>query len=161
MTIQQDKAVTMHYHLTNADGQVLDSSRGSDPLTYLHGTGTIIAGLERELTGLDIGATKTVQVAAADGYGEYDTNRVQTLSRQALQGVDNLEVGMQLQGRGPDGQTLMVYVTEIHDDTVIVDENHPLAGMDLTFEIEIIAIRDATSEELSHGHAHDGDGHHH
>ncbi len=82
MTIEKDKVVSMHYHLTNSDdGQVLDSSRGAEPLTYLHGAGTIIPGLERELSGLDVGATKTVAVTAADAYGEYDDNMVQTLSR--------------------------------------------------------------------------------
>jgi FKBP-type peptidyl-prolyl cis-trans isomerase SlyD len=162
MTIQKDKVVTMHYHLTNSDdGQVLDSSRGSDPLIYLHGTGSIISGLEQELAGLDVGATKTVRVAAADAYGDYDEEMVQTLPREEFTGIDNLEVGMRLQAQDQDGNTFDVHVAQLDGDTVVIDGNHPLAGMPLTFEIEIVAIRDATAEELRHGHAHGEGGHHH
>lgn len=155
MTIQNDKVVTMHYHLTNSDdGQVLDSSRGSEPLTYLHGAGSIIPGLERELAGLDVGATKTVQVTAADAYGEYNDDMVQTLPRKEFEGTENLQVGMQLQTQDQDGNTFSVHVAQIEGDEVMIDGNHPLAGMPLTFEIEIVAVRDATAEELQHGHAH-------
>jgi FKBP-type peptidyl-prolyl cis-trans isomerase SlyD len=162
MTIQKDKVVTMHYHLTNSDdGQVLDSSRGSDPLIYVHGTGSIISGLEQELAGLDVGATKTVQVAATDAYGDYDEEMVQTLPREEFAGIDNLEVGMRLQAQDQDGNTFDVHVAQLDGDTVVIDGNHPLAGMPLTFEIEIVAIRDATAEELRHGHAHGEGGHHH
>lgn len=162
MTIQKDKVVTMHYHLTNTDdGQVLDSSRGSDPLTYLHGTGSLIPGLEQELSGLDVGATKTVQVAAADAYGEYDDNMVQTLPREEFAGIDNLEVGMRLQAQDQNGNTFSVHVRQIGGNHVVIDGNHPLAGMPLTFEIEIVAVRDATAEELQHGHAHGEEGNHH
>ncbi|WP_089718758.1 FKBP-type peptidyl-prolyl cis-trans isomerase [Candidatus Entotheonella palauensis] len=162
MTIQKDKVVTMHYHLTNSDdGQVLDSSRGNQPLTYLHGTGSLIPGLERELAGLDVGATKTVQVGAADAYGEYDDEMVQTLPRSEFAGIDHLEVGMRLQAQNQDGNTFTVHIAQIEGDQVMIDGNHPLAGMPLTFEIEIVAIRDATTEELQHGHAHGEGGHHH
>ena len=163
MTIQNDKVVTMHYHLTNTDdGQVLDSSRGSNPLTYLHGTGSLIPGLERALDGLDVGATKTVEVAAADAYGEYDDEMVQTLPRDEFAGIDKLEVGMRLQARDQDGNTFHVHVAQINGNDVVIDGNHPLAGVPLTFEVEIVAIRDATAEELQHGHAHgEGEHHHH
>ena len=161
MTIQQEKVVTMHYHLTNAEGEVLDSSRDSEPLTYLHGAGNLIPGLERELTGLAAGMSKTVQVEPSEAYGEYDTGMVETLPRQALDGIDNLQVDMELQAQSQDGQTTIVRVAEINDDTVVVDANHPLAGMTLTFEVEIVEIRDATTEELTHGHAHGAGGHHH
>ncbi len=162
MTIQKDKIVSMHYHLTNTnDGQVLDSSQGSDPLTYLHGSGTIIPGLERALDGLDVGATKTVQVAPADAYGEFDEEMVQTLPRQDFDGIENLEVGMRLQAQDQDGNEFVVHVASIENDTVVIDGNHPLAGVPLTFDIEIVAVRDATAEELEHGHAHGEGGHHH
>ena len=161
MTIQNDKVVTMHYHLTDSDGQVLDSSHGSDPLTYLHGAGHIIQGLEQALTGLDVGATKTVEVAPADAYGEHDANAIQTVPRQELAGIANLEVGMQLQAQHPDGRTVTLFVKEIREQEVILDSNHPLAGMALTFDVEIMEIRDATAEELSHGHVHGEGGHHH
>ena len=162
MTIEKDKVVTMHYHLTNTDdGEVLDSSRGGDPLTYLHGAGSLVPGLERELAGLDVGAAKTVQVAAADAYGDYDDDMVQKLPRADFAGIDNLEVGMRLQAQDQDGNTFSVHVAQIEGDEVVIDGNHPLAGMPLTFEIEIVAIRDATTEELQHGHAHGEEGHHH
>ena len=163
MTIQNDKVVTMHFHLTDSTGQMVDSSRGNDPLTYLHGAGSLVPGLERELTGLDVGATKTVHVAAAEGYGERDASRVQSIPLQALAGLDDIRVGSTLKGRGPDGQTVTGMITDIQDDTelVILDTNHPLAGVDLTFEIEILAVRDATAEELTHGHAHGAEGHSH
>lgn len=161
MTIQNDKVVTLHYHLTNAVGQVIESSRGSDPLTYLHGTGTILSSLENELTGLDVGATKTVELAPADAYGEHDATKIETLPRGAFDQVPNLEVGMLLEGQDRDGQTFTVHVTDIREDSVVIDANHPLAGETLTFEIEVLDIRDATSEELTHGHVHEEGGHHH
>jgi FKBP-type peptidyl-prolyl cis-trans isomerase SlyD len=161
MTIQQAKVVTMHYHLTNAQGEVLDSSRGSEPLTYLHGVGNLIPGLEHALTGLDVGMSKTVQVEPSKGYGEYDEGLVEALPRQDLAGIEDLQVGMQLQAQSDDGHTMIVRVMDIYDDTVVVDGNHPLAGVTLTFEVDIMAVREATAEELEHGHAHDSGTHHH
>ncbi len=162
MTIQKDKVVTMHYHLTNTDdGQVLDSSQGSDPLTYLHGSGTIIPGLEEALSGLDVGATKKVQVEPADAYGEFDEEMVQNLPRTDFDGIENLEVGMRLQAQDQDGNEFVVHIASIEEDEVMIDGNHPLAGIPLTFEIEIVALRDATAEELEHGHAHGEGDHHH
>jgi FKBP-type peptidyl-prolyl cis-trans isomerase SlyD len=160
MTIQNDTVVTIHYHLTNADGEVLDSSRGSEPLTYLHGAGNIVPGLERALMSLDVGATTTVQLAPIEAYGEYNADMVQHVPQEALAEIEDLEIGMQLQAQDPNGQTFVVYVTEIRDDVVVVDANHPLAGVDLTFDIEIVDVRDATTEELSHGHVHSPGGHH-
>lgn len=162
MTIQKDKVVTMHYHLTNTDdGQVLDSSQGGDPLTYLHASGTIIPGLEQALAGLDVGATTTVQVAPADAYGEFDEQMVQNLPRAEFDGIDNLEVGMRLQAQDQDGNEFVVHIASIEGDEVVIDGNHPLAGVPFTFEIEIVAVRDATTEELEHGHAHGEGDHHH
>jgi FKBP-type peptidyl-prolyl cis-trans isomerase SlyD len=161
MTIQPNKVVTLHYHLTNAEGQVIESSRGSDPLTYLHGTGTLLASLEDALTGLDIGSMKTVELTPAAAYGEHDATKVETLPRGAFDQVPNLEVGMLLEGQDPDGQTFTVHVMDIREDTVVIDANHPLAGETLTFAIEVLAIRDATSDELTHGHVHEEGGHHH
>jgi FKBP-type peptidyl-prolyl cis-trans isomerase SlyD len=161
MSIQNNKVVTMHYHLTNAEGQVIESSRESEPLTYLHGAGIILTILENALTGLDVGATKTVEVAPADAYGEHDATKIETLPRGAFAQVPNLEVGMQLQGQDPHGETFTVWVMDIREDTVVIDANHPLAGETLTFEIEVLDIRDATAEELSHGHVHEEGDHHH
>jgi FKBP-type peptidyl-prolyl cis-trans isomerase SlyD len=161
MTIQHNRVVTLHYHLTNAEGEVIESSRGSEPLTYLHGTGALLPSLELALTGLDVGATKTVELAPADAYGEHDATKVETLPRAAFNQVPDLEIGMLLEGQDPNGLTITVHVMDIREDTVVIDANHPLAGETLTFAIKVLAIRDATSEELTHGHVHEDGGHDH
>jgi len=161
MTIENEKVVTVHYHLTNADGQVIESSRGRDPLTYLHGAGTLLASLERALTGLDVGATKTVELAPAEAYGEHDATKIETLPRGAFAQVPNLAVGMRLEGQDANGRTFTVRVMEIGEDTVVIDANHPLAGETLTFAMEVLAIREATPDELTHGHVHEAGGHPH
>lgn len=161
MTIQHDKVVTLHYHLTNREGEVIESSRGSEPLTYLHGTGTLLSSLEHALTGLDVGATKTVELAPADAYGEHDATKVETLPREVFAQVPDLEIGMLLEGQDLNGQTFTVHVMDIREDTVVIDANHPLAGETLTFAIEVLAIRDATADELTHGHVHEDGGHQH
>ena len=161
MTIENEKVVTVHYHLTNADGQVIESSRGRDPLTYLHGAGTLLASLERALTGLDVGATKTVELAPAEAYGVHDATKIETLPRGAFAQVPNLAVGMRLEGQDANGRTFTVRVMEIGEDTVVIDANHPLAGETLTFAMEVLAIREATPDELTHGHVHEAGGHPH
>ena len=158
MTIENQKVVTVHYHLTNAAGQVIESSRGRDPLTYLHGAGTLLASLERALTGLDVGATTTVELAPAEAYGEHDATKVETLPRSAFAQVPHLAVGMHLEGQDAHGQTFTVRVLEIREDTVVIDANHPLAGETLTFAMEVLAIREATADELTHGHVHEAGG---
>ena len=158
MTIENQKVVTVHYHLTNAAGQVIESSRGRDPLTYLHGAGTLLASVERALTGLDVGATTTVELAPAEAYGEHDATKVETLPRSAFAQVPHLAVGMHLEGQDAHGQTFTVRVLEIREDTVVIDANHPLAGETLTFAMEVLAIREATADELTHGHVHEAGG---
>ena len=161
MTIENEKVVTLHYHLTNADGQVIESSRGRDPLTYLHGAGTLLASLERALTGLDVGATTTVELAPAEAYGEHDATKIETLPRGAFARVPNVAVGMRLEGQDANGRTFTVCVVEMREDTVVINANHPLAGETLTFAIEVLAIRKATADELTHGHVHEAGGHPH
>ena len=158
MTIATQKVVTVHYHLTNADGQVIESSRGRDPLTYLHGAGTLLASVERALTGLDVGATTTVELAPAEAYGEHDAAKIEALPRSAFAQVPHLAVGMHLEGQDAHGQTFTVRVLEMREDTVVIDANHPLAGETLTFAIEVLAIREATTDELTHGHVHEAGG---
>jgi FKBP-type peptidyl-prolyl cis-trans isomerase SlyD len=161
MTIEHQKVVTVHYHLTSMDGQVIESSRGREPLTYLHGAGTLLPSLERALTGLDVGATPTVVLAPAEAYGEHDATKMETLPRSAFARVPNLAIGMHLEGQDAHGQTCTVRVVEIREDTVVIDVNHPLAGETLTFAMEVLAIREATADELTHGHAHEAGGHAH
>jgi FKBP-type peptidyl-prolyl cis-trans isomerase SlyD len=160
MPIAQDDVVTIHYTLTDDAAKVLDSSSGREPLAYLHGHGNIIPGLERALAGHDVGERLTVRVSAAEGYGEYDRALVQRVPRRALKGIANLQVGMRLQA-GTDHGHHPVTVTHIAGDMVTLDGNHPLAGQNLTFEVEITAVRAASEEELTHGHVHGDGGHHH
>lgn len=158
MQVAQDAVVLIHYTLTDDDGKKLDSSDGT-PLAYLHGNGNLIPGLERELEGKAAGDKLNVKIAAADAYGEYDKSLVQRVPRRTLKGVGNLHVGMQLQTQSPHG-VRAVTVTQIAGDMVTIDGNHPLAGQNLNFEVEVAEVRAATEEERSHGHVHGPGGHH-
>lgn len=156
MQVAANKVISIHYTLTNGDGQVLDSSQGGNPLSYLHGHSNIIPGLEAQLEGKSAGEEFEVTVEPADGYGERDDNLVQQVQREAFQGVDQVEPGMQFQTQGPGGE-MVVTVIEANDEQVTIDANHPLAGVSLNFKGSIEAVRDASEEEVQHGHAHEGD----
>ena len=156
MPIADNDVVTFHYTLKGDTDEVIDSSAGGEPLAYLHGHGNIVPGLERELTGKSVGDRLQVRVPAAQGYGEYDRALVQKVPRRALKGIANLRVGLRLQA-GHQAVT----VKHIAGDMITLDGNHPLAGQDLNFEVEITAVRPATEEELAHGHVHGDGGHHH
>lgn len=160
MQIENQKVVSIHYTLTNEAGQVLDSSENQEPLAYIHGHGNIIPGLENALAGLSKGEKLKVTVAPADGYGERDDSRVQAVPRSAFQGVDDITPGMQFQAQSPEGIQL-VTVVSVEGDEVTLDGNHPMAGITLIFDVEITDVRDATAEELDHGHVHGPGGHHH
>jgi FKBP-type peptidyl-prolyl cis-trans isomerase SlyD len=160
MSITQDQVVSIHYTLRDDAGEVIDASAAGAPLAYLHGRGNLIPGLERELTGKSAGDRLQVKIAARDGYGEYDSALVQRVPRRALKGVPNLKVGMRLQTQGAHGARA-VTVTQVVGDMVTLDGNHPLAGKNLNFEVQIAAVREATAEELTHGHVHGPGGHHH
>ena len=159
MTITQDSAVTIHYTLKDEEGELIDSSVSAEPLVYLHGHGNLVPGLERELEGKKAGDTLNVTVAPADGYGEYDKALVQQVPRRALEGIPNVRPGMKLQAQTAEGPRTVV-VTNIISDMVTLDANHPLAGKLLNFEIQVVDVRPATEEELSHGHVHGPGGHH-
>ncbi|KAA0011252.1 peptidylprolyl isomerase [Billgrantia pellis] len=153
MQIAQNSVVKFHYTLTNDAGEVLDSSDGRQPLTYLHGAGNIIPGLERQLEGRETGDKLNVSVTPEEGYGEVQPQLVQEVPRDAFQGVEAVEPGMQFQAQ-TQGGPLMVTVTKVEGDTVTVDGNHPLAGQKLNFDVEIADVREASQEELEHGHVH-------
>ncbi len=150
----------MHYTLTNNKGEVLDSSQGGDPLTYLHGSGNIIPGLEKALTGKQVGDKLQVTVEPAEGYGVHDEALVQQVPKRAFQGVPNIEPGMTFHAQSSQGP-MRVTVTAVQGDMVTVDGNHPLAGETLNFDVEITEVRAATLEEIAHGHVHGPGGHHH
>ncbi len=158
-TVAADKVVTIHYTLTSEEGEVIDKS-GSDPLEYLHGHQNIVPGLERQIAGKSMGDKFRAVVEAAEGYGERMPDARQEIPRSAFPADAPLREGIQLAAEGPDGQLIELWVVEVGEQAVVVDLNHPLAGQKLTFDIEVVSVRDATDEERSHGHAH-GDGHHH
>ena len=161
MAIAQDSVVTLHYTLKDDTGEVLDSSSSGEPLAYLHGHGNLVPGLERELTGKNTGDKLSVKISPVDGYGEFDKALIQRVPRRALKGIKNINVGMRLHAQTPQGPQA-VTVTQIQGDMVTLDGNHPLAGKNLNFDIEITDVRVATEEELEHGHVHGpGDHHHH
>jgi FKBP-type peptidyl-prolyl cis-trans isomerase SlyD len=161
MQIAQDKVVLIHYTLTDDGGKVLDSSSGGDPLAYLHGQGNIIPGLEKALEGKQAGDKLNVRVEPAEGYGVRDDSLVQQVPRRAFGSVSKVEPGMQFHAQSAQGQMRVVTVTNVQGDMVTVDGNHPLAGEVLVFDVEVTEVRDATGEELEHGHVHGPGGHHH
>ena len=160
MQIADNKVALIHYTLTSVEGEVLDSSEGGDPLAYIHGLGNIVPGLEKELTGKQAGDKVNVQVSPEEGYGEINEELIQEVDRSAFDGVDAIEVGMRFMAQTAWGQQPVV-VTAVSDETVTVDGNHPLANQTLKFDVEVVEVRDATEEELEHGHAHGVGGHHH
>ncbi len=158
MQITDHKVVSFHYTLTNEAGETLDSSVGGEPLPYLHGEQNIVPGLELALEGKSVGDKLNVSLEAADGYGEFDPALVEVVSADLFDGVDKIEVGMEFEAETPDGDDFMIVrITDIDGDNVTVDGNHPLAGQRLNFDVEVTAIRDATEEELEHGHVHGSD----
>ena len=153
LLIGDNCVVSIHYTLTGDDGAVIDSSRNGDPLVYLHGAHNIIPGLEKELTGKTAGDSLQVSVTPEEGYGPHSPEAVQTVPRAAFQGVEDIQPGMQFQTEGPAGVQVIV-VTEVNGDDITIDANHPLAGKNLNFDVSIEAVRDATPEEIDHGHVH-------
>jgi FKBP-type peptidyl-prolyl cis-trans isomerase SlyD len=160
MSIAQDQVVSIHYTLKDEAGEILDRSHEGQPLTYLHGHGNLVPGLERGLMGRSAGDKLQVTVAPADGFGEYDRALVQRVPRRTLKGLANLRVGTRLQAQSAQGARA-VTVTQLSGDMVTLDGNHPLAGKTLYFEVEVAAVREATAEELAHGHVHGPGDHHH
>ena len=154
------KVVSFHYTLKDTKGNVLESSFGDEPLVYLEGVGQIIPGLESAIQGLKKGDKKSVHVKAAEGYGEFEKELIVQVPRAQIPKKD-VAVGDRFHADSGGGHSQVVVVTEVTDDHVTVDGNHPLAGQDLHFEVEIAGIRAATKEELEHGHAHGPGGHHH
>ncbi|MDX1609894.1 MAG: peptidylprolyl isomerase [Halofilum sp. (in: g-proteobacteria)] len=157
MQIAPETVASIDYKLTDAEGQVLDTSEGREPLTYLHGAGNIIPGLESALEGQNPGDSVSVTVEPAEAYGDRDERLIQQVPMEAFEGVDQVEPGMRFQATDEQGQGRVVTVTEVKDDQVTVDANHPLAGQSLNFEVSVVDVRAATPEEIDHGHAHTGD----
>lgn len=151
MKISKDKVVTFHYALVNAEGEVLDGSRGAEPLPYLHGHNNIVPGLERAMDGHVVGDKFKVNVSPSEGYGLRDEDKVSLVERASFANFAALDVGMMYQMEDENGDTQLVSITQIDDNDVTVDANHPFAGLELNFDVEIMDIREATEDELSAG----------
>lgn len=162
MNIQDNCIASIHYTLSDAEGEVIDSSEGQEPLDYLHGAANIVPGLEAALLGKAQGDKLKVTVKPEQGYGERDEHLIQELPLSMFGGVEKVEVGMEFHAETENGMQV-VEVIGIDGETVVIDGNHPLAGLDLNFEVEVTGVRSATEEELAHGHVHaaDGCGHEH
>jgi FKBP-type peptidyl-prolyl cis-trans isomerase SlyD len=156
MQVEKNKVVSIHYKLTDNEGNTLDSSEGRDPLSYIHGNGNLISGMEEGLEGKKTGDKVDLKISPDKGYGQRNDSLVQDVPRSAF-GDQEVKSGMQFNTQ--DGHT--VTVTQVGADKVTVDGNHPLAGMDLNFDVEVVNVREATSEELDHGHVHGPEGHQH
>ena len=162
MNVSKNSVVTMHYTLKNGSdqGEVLDTSAGSDPLVYIHGLGHIIPGLEKELEGKTVGDKLQALIAPEDAYGERNDQMVNSMPKSEFPDAEELAVGMQFQVDTDQGP-LVLTVLEVKDDEVVLDGNHPLSGFTLHFDVEITNIREATEEAISHGHVHGEGGVHH
>jgi len=154
LLIGNNLVVSIHYKLTDDNKKVLDSSEGADPLAYLHGAGNIIPGLEKALTGKIQGDSLKVKIEPKDGYGEIIPEMTQKVDISAFQGVETVEPGMSFEAQTPDGNMQRIMVTKVEGNEVTIDANHPLAGMILNFDVEIVGVREATEEEVAHGHVH-------
>lgn len=158
--IAEKKVVSINYTLKDDKGQVLDSSEGKDPLVYLHGSHNIIPGLEQALEGKQADDDLNVRVEPEEAYGVRDDSKVQSVPRDMF-GDQDVQVGAQYHAAGPDGESLVVTVVEADEQEVTVDGNHPLAGVALNFDVKVVEVRDATEEEIEHGHVHGPGGHQH
>jgi len=158
--VKKDSVVSLSYTLTNADGQQLDKSAPDKPFAYLHGKKQIVPGLENALEGLAIGDKKEITVPPTEGYGEFDPKLKLDIERSNFPKDVDIQPGMQFSA-DVNGDNLIFTVTGLENDKVQVDGNHPLAGQTLHFDVEVVEIRDATKEELEHGHSHGPGGHQH
>ena len=162
MKIAPNKVVVLHYAVSDSEGTLIDSSYDHNPLAIIHGTGYLIPGLETALVDRVAGDKFEVNVEAEQAYGQRHDGFVQTVPKQMFEGIEELEVGTQLRATTDEGEQTVI-VIDVQDDEITVDGNHPLAGIDLQFDVEILEVRDATEDELAHGHVHGegGCGHSH
>lgn len=161
MQIANNTVVSFDYTLTNPQGEVIDSSKGQAPLTYLHGAGNIIPGLESQMLGKQPGDAFVANVPAAQAYGERREDLVQVFPRTAFPVGVEIAVGTQFQAQTDQGHPITCRVVNVGEEQVTIDANHQLAGVPLTFDVKVVDVRAATEEEIAHGHVHGPGGHHH
>lgn len=160
MKIEESSVALFEYVLTNGEGEVLDKSGEGAPLAYLHGHGNIIPGLEEAMTGREAGDSFQVEIPPEKAYGIRSDELIQTVSRELFEGAEDLSVGMKFQAQTPEGLQILT-ITKLEGDEVTIDGNHELAGVALNFDVTIRDVRQATAEELEHGHVHGPGGHQH
>ncbi|MBE0637677.1 MAG: peptidylprolyl isomerase [Bacteroidales bacterium] len=162
MKIGKNKVVGFHYTLTDGENNIIDSSSSREPLTYLHGHHGIIPGLEAELEGKAVNDEFKVSIQPEKAYGAYNNDLVFEVNRSNFSDPESIEVGIQVQGQMAEGEPpTLLTVIEVHDDVIVLDGNHPMAGQTLNFDVKVVEIRDASAEEIDHGHVHGAHGHHH
>ena len=151
--VGEDTVVTLEYTL-RVNGEVVDSSEGIEPIQFIQGQGQIIQGLEDELYGMELGDTKEVFVEPGDGYGEVDPENFADIARDQFPPEIPLEVGIELELKDEEGDLMDARIVAVDSENVRLDFNHPLAGEQLHFVVKVVGLRDATEEELAHGHVH-------
>jgi len=161
MKIAKDKVVGINYTLTNDQKEVIDQSSKEAPLYFLQGHRNIIVGLEKAIEGMSAGETLKVSITPEEAYGMKRDDLLQSFPKDTVPGIDDVAIGTAFQAETPDGQPILFYLKEIKGDTVIMDANHPLAGENLHFDVEVLEVREATETELAHGHVHGEHGHKH
>jgi FKBP-type peptidyl-prolyl cis-trans isomerase SlyD len=161
LPIADGRVVVLNYTLRSDAGELIDHSDADDPMAYLHGADNIVPGLEKALTGQTVGFKSKVVVEPAEAYGEREDEPPHVVPRNAFPEDEEIEVGSQFMAEGDDGEAEPIWVVAIEGDKVLVDSQHPLAGETLHFEVEVLAVREATADELTHGHPHGPDGHSH
>jgi FKBP-type peptidyl-prolyl cis-trans isomerase SlyD len=161
MAIGANKVVTLNYKLSDDEGNLIQITKENEPFVYLSGKNQILPKLEEAIDGMIIGGKKNIELKSSEAYGDYDDKAVQQVKKQEFPENANLEAGMEFMARTPDGKPVPFVIKEVKDEDVTIDFNHPLAGRNLSFDVELVDVRDATAEELEHGHVHGADGHHH
>ena len=160
MVIAENTVVSINYTLKDSDGKVLDTSEGREPLVYLHGVGALIPGLEKELEGKTAGTDVNAVIPPEEAYGERRDDLLKVVSKDGFQGDEEMQVGMQVQLQTEHGPAIAV-ISKIQDNDVTLDLNHPLADMTLHFDVNVVEVREASEEEIAHGHVHGAGGHQH
>ncbi len=161
MALDANKIVTINFILKDEDGNVLESTENMEPFSFISGNNQILPKLEEAVNQMLIGTKRDVKVQAAEGYGEYNESAIQQVDKNEFPEDVKLEEGMRMIANSPDGKQMPFIVNKIEEKEVTIDFNHPLAGKNLEFNVELVDVRDATPEELAHGHVHGAGGHHH
>ena len=161
MLVKPNQVVTINFTLKNSEGEILESTKDHTPLAFISGHNQILPKIEETAGEMLIGSKKNIVLAPPDAYGEYDESAVQMLDKKEFPDDIKLEEGMNFVANAPDGSKVPFVIKSIETETITVDFNHPLAGETLNFDLELVDVRDATAEELAHGHVHGPGGHHH